>query len=266
MSHAVQRAAWVALGALLVVLATRPAPAQPAMSREAVQAAIDEAARHFESGDFAAARDEYLRAHEASGYPPLLYMIGRCHEELGAWAQAESYLTRFLATPGLPLDARAKAEEALAEVRERGAGAAATSEPQPPREATPPAAGAAPAGSRTDFAPWAWGTLGGGAALVAGGAVAFVYGKKDHDEVRDAPGYDDGGVVQMTKSRARDLEASGNAKKVTGYVLWGLGGAAVVASTVLFVLAADGEAPVESVHVGVGPTPGGSCVFVGGRF
>jgi hypothetical protein len=118
---------------------------------------------------------------------------------------------------------------------------------------------APPGGSR--LSPWTWVTLGSGLAVAAGGTVSYVLGEVDHQEVVDAQA--DG---SMPRRRALDLESAGDTKKVVGYALWGVGGALVATSVVLFLL--DGPAePAGSVTVGAAPLAGGGgLVTIGGGF
>jgi hypothetical protein len=121
-------------------------------------------------------------------------------------------------------------------------------------------------GSST-YSPWTWVTLGTGIAALAGGGLAYGLGEKDHQDVIGAEGYAEGGpVVGMTQQRAADLEESGDTKKLAGSILFGVGGALVVTSTVLFVLDATAGPDDGTVTVGVLPTPHGGVLSVEGRF
>lgn len=139
--------------------------------------------------------------------------------------------------------------------------------PAPPREIViiedeEPAAPAGP------YSPWQWVTLGTGAALLGGGVALFVLGEADLQEVRDADGFGTGRPVDMTARQARDLEDSGNAKRVSGIALMGVGGAALATSVVLFVLAATdaGDGAVSAPQATAAPVPGGAVFGLGGSF
>lgn len=316
-------------------LPTRAAPRQPAE----IQQIIDVATRQFEHGDFRAALDGYWRAFEAVGVPTLGYMVGRCHQELGEWGAAKERFVAFLATPDLPAQTRAKAEEALAAVHARLAtgqlelrvtpegaevrvdgkrvGRAplptlalepgrhevrATAEghddgaavvdvpgdgvavaalalvPRPPPE--PPLHSGGRALSADEqlvvvgqespaprYTALGWSLLGSGVALAAGGTAAYVLGEQDHDAVRGADGQS-GGAVGMTRARALALEESGNQKRIAGYALWGVGGAAAVTGTVLLLLDATSSGPSRdhASAFGIVPTAGGGLLAVEGRF
>ena len=115
-----------------------------------------------------------------------------------------------------------------------------------------------------DLTPWAWSTLGVGVALAIGGTTSYALGEKDHKDLVATPGYGSGGVADRTRQDALDLEASGSTKKTVGYVLWGVGGAAIATSVVLFVLDEGGDEP--AVSAGATPAPGGAMFSLGGRF
>ena len=138
-------------------------------------------------------------------------------------------------------------------------------EPPPPPPAPEPLP-AAPA--RPVYSPWTWVTLGLGIACVAGGTTSYVLGELDHREVTEAAGYGTSGVTAMSYRRAASLRDSGDTKKMAGYVLWGVGGAALVSSTVLFILDAtwspDDAEPALSV--GAAPLDDGALLTVRGGF
>jgi hypothetical protein len=140
------------------------------------------------------------------------------------------------------------------ELRAVPPGPAATPEPQP----EPP--------PRPSYSPWTWITLGTGAAVLVAGTVSYALGEEDHRRIVDAEGYGSEGPTRLTQRAALDLEASGDRKKLAGYALWGVGGAALAASTVLFVLDATRDPRDGSVHVTLSPTDDGGFLSLGGRF
>ena len=115
------------------------------------------------------------------------------------------------------------------------------------------------AGPPPSASPWQWVTLGGGLALAAGGGALWWLGDKDYQDVED--GRRSG---TMSLERAQDLRDSGDKKLTAAYVLVGVGGAALVTSTVLFVLDAtlwDGpQAEIQVPRPAVWGRPG-SVVF-----
>jgi hypothetical protein len=151
----------------------------------------------------------------------------------------------------------------------RVATAAPPPEPEPEPEPEPPlpiVAEPAPLSPARSYAPWTWVTLGTGLAAAAGGTVSYALGEGDHQKILDTPGYDTDGPMDMTRRRALDLESSGDTKKLAGYVLWGVGGALVVTSAVLFLLDGPAAEPDGSVHLSLVPAPGGGVFGLGGEF
>ena len=110
---------------------------------------------------------------------------------------------------------------------------------------------------------WSWGLLVGGLSLAAGGAVTYAVGEADHREIVNAPGYEGGPSVGMTRVRALELESRGDTLKTAGYALMGVGGGAIVGSAVLFILDVQ---QYHNVTLGAAPTLGGAGLTVGGSF
>jgi hypothetical protein len=121
-------------------------------------------------------------------------------------------------------------------------------------------------GSSMEIAAWA--TLGAGVAALAGGAVAFGLGEADHEEIRSARGFggaSSGSVSEMSYGEAQDLLDRGDTRKVIGYALWGVGGAAVATSVVLFLLDSDsGGASTVQLSPAAGAGAGG--LVLSGQF
>jgi len=112
-SFAFGASAWLACPASAE--ADQPSPGDPA---------VVEARQHFERGialfehrDYDGALAEFLRAHEQSGRPTVLYNIGATYHQLHRYPEALDSLRRFLAeTPTGPSRERADAERALREI------------------------------------------------------------------------------------------------------------------------------------------------------
>ena len=99
--------------------------------------------------------------------------------------------------------------------------------PTPP--ATPPPE---PEPEGPSATPWQWVTLGTGAALVASGVVLWWLGEEDWQKVDDA----NSSSSSMSREEAQKLLDDGDTKHTVGYVMMGVGGAALATSVVLFVL------------------------------
>jgi shikimate 5-dehydrogenase len=67
----------------------------------------------------------------------------------------------------------------------------------------------------------------------------------------------------MSRAQALELESRGDDLKTAGYVLVGVGGAALAAAATLLVLDAQSA---QEVSFGAGPVEGGAGAFVGGTF
>lgn len=310
--------AWVLVGAL----ASPAVIAQPAEGD--AQTLIDRATEDFRAGRYDASMALFEEAHRKTADKRLLYMIGRCHEELGELPEAIAAFERFLVGEAPP-DAREKALDHIRAVRERMAKGTLRVEVQPAfgqvlvdgvvvgtgptvelevqagertvqvraggyvattRQVDVPGSGSAVVavtlapvaaevqtpmigvGAREEDGPglstWGWGLLGGGAALLIGGAVTYGLGEEDHRAIVDAEGYGTGEVVHITRARALELEQRGDDLKTGGAILWGVGGAALVGAVTLLILDATAEPP--PVSVGAGPSADGAGLWLTGSF
>ena len=115
------------------------------------------------------------------------------------------------------------------------------------------------------YSTWVWTALGVGAATVIGGSVALAMGEADHQEITSADGYGSGDIVDMTQSEARDLDESGDMKKLTGGILLGVGGAALATSLVLFLME-PAQSHEQTVSVSASLIPHGGVLQLQGRF
>lgn len=106
---------WAASG-LAMVLASHGAWAQTDAS--AVQELVNRATTDFKEGRYGASLALFTEAWKVTNDKRLLYMIGRCHEELGQPQQALEAFERFLVGEA-PQDAREKALDHIRVVREQ---------------------------------------------------------------------------------------------------------------------------------------------------
>jgi tetratricopeptide (TPR) repeat protein len=185
------RSRW-SLGALVLLLAlARPSLARAETPAEQAEALAARAVTMARAGDLAAAAELFEAAYTLDPAPILLYNVGRVKARQGDLAGARSALARYLELEPNPT-ARARGQEALAEVDARLAAASPEVVPAPvvtvlkkPEAPAPDLAPPnppspslidttkppVPAPDRT----WTWVWIGtGAAALVAGGITAAV--------------------------------------------------------------------------------------------
>jgi tetratricopeptide (TPR) repeat protein len=259
--------------ALAALTAAPPARAQEgggdaaAKRAQTVTRLNAEGTAFFKARDYRKALERFNEAYGLEAEPDLLYNIARCHEALGESALAIEKYARYVEQPGADAEGRARAEEKLRSLRQAQAAGDARGPKGGAGAARPAAAGSAPEGR--SYSPWTWIALGVGGAAAAGGTVLFLGGVRDHNEVTDAPNYGKAGEStqpsSLTRARAQELVDAGDQKKLIGVALWGVGGAALATSAVLFLL----ERPKPSERgpsVGVAPGPGGGSLWLTGRF
>jgi len=108
-----------------------------------------------------------------------------------------------------------------------------------------------------------WAVVGGGAALVAGGAIFGALGsqaEQERDDLLSTAVDKDQAAAQEAKAKEQDDLARSRSLIANG--LYVAGGAAVVAGVVWWALAGDGQ----EASVGLQPLPGGVGLVVGGPF
>ncbi|MCU0683504.1 MAG: tetratricopeptide repeat protein [Polyangiaceae bacterium] len=220
----------------------------------------------FKARDFRRALDRFNEAYALEAEPDLLYNIARCHEALGETATAIAKYTRYVEEPGADAEGRARAQEKLRSLKQ-AAPAAPAAGPKAAPSAGSVAPATAPATAARSYSPWTWITLGIGGAAAVGGSAAFLLGVSDHGKVTDDPGYGQPGQVStLTRARAEELIDSGDRKKTIGVALWGVGGAALVTSTVLFLLERSAKPRERAAWLGVTPAKNGGGFSLQGRF
>lgn len=238
-----------------------------AKSAQTVTRLNAEGTSFFKAREFRRALERFNEAYALEAEPDLLYNIARCHEALGESSAAIDKYTRYLEQPGADAEGRARAEEKLRSLRQAQAGRAGPGGAAAAPATRPPAGAAAPEGR--SFSPWTWVALGLGGAAAAGGTIAFLAGKSDHDKVTGAENYDradqNDRPSSLTRARARELVDSGDTKKAVGVALWGAGGAALVTSAVLFALERP-KAAERAAAFDFAPGPGGGLLSLHGRF
>ncbi len=182
----------------------------------------------YEAGDYRGAIREFERAESLAHSRANLMNIARSYQQLGELDQALAWIDRYLAEPGLPFEARQRAQglrqQLLASRAARGGGA-----PGQGGAAQVGGAEQLDGGRMSSARRWAWVTLGVGLALSAAGAgllggASSVYG--EFDQAR----------TDCTECAAdlQDQADRGQALGTSGWVLLGAGAAALAASLVLF--------------------------------
>lgn len=93
------------------------APADPDSPKGQADALSDDAVQKFYNKEYEAAIDLFLQAYELDQQPNYLFNIGRVYEESGDLVKAVEFYERFVASPGVDLDARQNATERLKVLR-----------------------------------------------------------------------------------------------------------------------------------------------------
>lgn len=114
--------------------------------------------------------------------------------------------------------------------------------------------------------PWKWTTIGAGSALVVTGVVFTVLAELDRAEYEDA-GRTPEGWLDISMKRAQSLEDSVNTYRTVSYVMYGLGGAAVIGGVTWLLLDRPKAETKETVTpLSAAPVPGGAVMTFGGTF
>ena len=111
--------------------------------------------------------------------------------------------------------------------------------------------------------------LGAGAAVALAGGVVFALGARDHAKVSDSSGYGmPGAVDSLTEAQANALIQSGDRKKLIGVIGFGVGGALLATSGILWAIRSSGESEhvIAGVGFGVPPSGDGAQLTLRGRF
>jgi tetratricopeptide (TPR) repeat protein len=237
----------------LLALAHAPALAQPAA--DPGQTAYDEGRRLYEQHRWDAAIAQFKESYRLRHDAPSLFNIAQAYRLTGDCARAvefyRQYKQEFPTAPNI-----AKVDKFIVDL-EACAKEHAPVEPQPPTP--PPPQPPPPAVVQPTVAPTPASDVDHGqrrrvTAFAVGGAgvlavvTGFYFGhlaSADADQVKHGSGTWDPSV-----------ESAGKRDDLIAKVLWGVGGAAIVGGTVLYLLGERGEAP----HVAIVPASGGGSV------
>jgi hypothetical protein len=237
------------LWAVVAVAWAAPVRADAPTPQARFEVLVEEARSAVTRKDYALCEQRFRAAWVIHPDPVLLLNAATCLEKAGEVEATRRVLVDLLAT--------APPDEIRAEVRAWIVRLPAAPEPSSTPTLRAPADGgtlrASPAMPPREIA--AWTATIGGAALALGGATLLGLAAMDVDTVNSASVDPTTGFVdEMTRTEALALDASAQLKSGVGVGLLAVGGAALVAGIVLFVIDGDGGAPPS---VGVSPTLGG---------
>ena len=243
---------------LAVIWAASLAFAATAAAQTPTQADEDAAKAHFlagsayyEQANYTDAVKEFNEAHRLAQRPDLLYNISVCYERLSRWDEAIASLRQYLTErPDAPdravIESRIKNFEDRHAAEQRKAAVVA-----PPPNPTGPALVQTPPSRTRHVVSFVVGGVGVGLLLAAiGTGVAAQLGYDDLNN--KCPNK----ICASGNQTLRDEQSSGKALALSTDVLIGVGAAAVVAGTVLFIL--ESRRPVA--HARLFPTNGGLAV------
>ena len=241
---------WAASLALAAPAAAQSSPTQA--DEEAAKAHFLAGSAYYEQANYTDAVKEFNEAHRLSQRPDLLYNISVCYERLSRWDEAIASLQQYLTErPDAPdravIESRIKNfEDWRTAEQQRKAIAAATPPPAPsgPALTTPP--------SRTRHVV-SFVVGGVGAGLLLGAIGTGVAAQLAYDDLnKKCPNK----VCDAGNQTLRDQQSSGKALALTTDVLIGVGAAAVVVGTVLFIL----ESRRPAAHARLSPSGSGAVV------
>lgn len=189
----------LALVAISIALWSPPARAQQSPDMEAAAQHHEQGISHFQANRYQEAIRAFEAAERLAHSRANLMNLARCHQQLGDNSRAVRYLDRYLAEPGLPADARQRAEQLRGEL---GGG-----------------------GGTSLAGPWV--ILGSGLALILTGGILDIaaYVRSDPDQSFD------------TYDQYDDWRSSSVSIAVAGDVLMGIGAAAAIGGLIWLLVA-----------------------------
>lgn len=215
---------------------------------------VQEGMQAYRAKDYATAIDKFEAAYSVNPQPELVYNIARANEKSLKRDAAIAAYERFLELPGTTADLRAKALGALEALRKEKAALerVARVEAAPP----PAVAGGSPAPGSVTTAPPAkrsrtleWALIGGGAAVVATGAIFGVLALQANSDFDDLQA---SGADRMT---LEDKQSDAQNNALAADVLIGVGAVSIIAGTIMYLTTGDDDA--VAVAPAVGPDFGG---------
>lgn len=154
---------------------------------------VNEARLRFDQGDYEGAIQAFARAYEIEPDPNLLYNIGRIYEETGDFKEAIAFYLRFAKQPSVGIDLRRRAldritvlKKVLEESGELPTESTTTDSAipvKPDAPVTTPEVDPAYERRSKIFQITGFSLLGGGAAIVIGGAISGGLASRDANEL-----------------------------------------------------------------------------------
>ena len=243
-------AIWAASLAFAATAAAQTFPTQA--DEDAAKAHFLAGSAYYEQANYTDAVKEFNEAHRLSQRPDLLYNISVCYERLSRWDEAIASLRQYLTErPDAP--DRAVIESRIKNFEDRRTAEQRKALVAPPPVANPsgPALVTTPPSRTRHVVSLVVGGVGVGLLLAAiGTGVAAQLGYDDLNN--KCPNK----ICVSGNQTLRDEQSSGKALALSTDVLIGVGAAAVVAGTVLFIL--ESRRPVA--HARLFPTNGGWAV------
>jgi tetratricopeptide (TPR) repeat protein len=274
------------VGATALPVLTTATPAIAADPRDDAKALSKRAATAFAVAHFQEALDLYTQAYERFPVPALLFNLGQCNKNLGHFERALFFFQEYLRDkpdaanrPAVETliagakkqlaDARAsetaeQAEHRKIEELEAEKLAAEAHEAEQIRGATAPTAEAAPPAPMHRRPVWmitGAATAGGGVILLGAG---MYFGLKANSDASQLTQLSTSGGAWSTRYQSTYTEGQSAAHTATG--LYVAGAILVAGGATLAVLGLQKHSDSGSVTAGIAPMPGGSSVFVAGRF
>jgi tetratricopeptide (TPR) repeat protein len=243
---------------LMIALLASTAHAQPSDPAAQARAAADDGSARFHSNDYLGAVEKFKEAYALDPDPGYLFNIAQAYRQAGDCANAADYYGRFLVEVPNPPNVATIREWHSSQVTCAAARKLAEPEPTvtpppappltaaaPPIASQPPQRAQQPAGARRN--------VGVALALAGTSAVAFAVGGYFTWKTGSLADDRDSALASCTLERpcdarvARDYDEDGHRAATLAGVAFAVGGAALIASTLVFALSGRERAPDVAV-------------------
>jgi len=257
-----------------LVLSTVPAPlyaqgTEDGDSAAKVEKLSKQAAKQYRAGKYAEAIELFKQAYEIEPVPNILFNIAKCNEKREHWEDAITYYKKFVVAPDVQSEARETALDridALEEVvaakkgEKKGDEKKVADKDQDKKKTEKTKKPVAPPPEPKPDRTLAYITLGGSAALLAGGGVFGILAAGQQSNFDDA----------TTVDAKRAAKNKGETFALVADILYALGALGTIGGVILFATASPAETPppaqaqITGFSPWVSPHGGGLAVF--GRF